>query len=77
MSTSKGAPYFFNTQSKVSAWEAPTQLSAKEIEKLPGAHYLHSAGLGAEHVDQVKASHLLVKHSGSRRPSSWKEVCMD
>ncbi|KAH9983881.1 hypothetical protein BJV77DRAFT_1040742 [Russula vinacea] len=22
---------------------------------------------------QVRASHLLVKHSGSRRPSSWKE----
>jgi NIMA-interacting peptidyl-prolyl cis-trans isomerase 1 len=23
--------------------------------------------------DQVRASHLLVKHKGSRRPSSWKE----
>lgn len=22
---------------------------------------------------QVRASHLLVKHAGSRRPSSWKE----
>ncbi|KAK0466273.1 rotamase-domain-containing protein [Desarmillaria tabescens] len=24
--------------------------------------------------DRVRASHLLVKHSGSRRPSSWKEA---
>lgn len=24
-------------------------------------------------VQEVQASHLLVKHSGSRRPSSWKE----
>jgi len=23
--------------------------------------------------DQVRASHLLVKHTGSRRPSSWKQ----
>jgi NIMA-interacting peptidyl-prolyl cis-trans isomerase 1 len=23
---------------------------------------------------QVRASHLLVKHAGSRRPSSWKEA---
>lgn len=23
---------------------------------------------------QVRASHLLVKHSGSRRPASWKDV---
>ena len=25
------------------------------------------------HVSQVQASHLLVKHNESRRPSSWKE----
>ena len=24
-------------------------------------------------ADQVRASHLLVKHTGSRRPSSWKQ----
>jgi len=24
-------------------------------------------------LDEVQASHLLVKHAGSRRPSSWKE----
>ena len=29
---------------------------------------------GSDRPAQVRASHLLVKHSGSRRPSSWKEV---
>ena len=24
--------------------------------------------------DKVRASHLLIKHSGSRRPASWKNV---
>lgn len=26
-----------------------------------------------EGPDEVQCSHLLVKHSGSRRPSSWRE----
>lgn len=31
-----------------------------------------SAGGNAE--GKIRAAHLLVKHTGSRRPSSWKEV---
>lgn len=31
-----------------------------------------SVGGGAE--GKIRAAHLLVKHTGSRRPSSWKEV---
>jgi len=26
--------------------------------------------------EKVRASHLLIKHAGSRRPSSWKEVSL-
>ncbi|THH10394.1 hypothetical protein EW145_g1362 [Phellinidium pouzarii] len=39
-----------------------------EIQKFPGAELL-----SGKKPAQVRASHLLVKHKGSRRPSSWKE----
>ena len=56
---------------KESMWEAPPGLTQDEIAALPGAkQYL----LDGNRPAQVRASHLLVKHSGSRRPSSWKEV---
>lgn len=29
--------------------------------------------IAASMAEKVQAAHLLVKHSGSRRPSSWKE----
>jgi len=69
MSSSKKLPYFFNTETKQSSWDAPDELSQDEIDQLPGAkEYLKDAK-----SSQVRASHLLVKHNGSRRPSSWKE----
>uniref|UniRef100_A0A8H8CPC2 Peptidyl-prolyl cis-trans isomerase n=1 Tax=Psilocybe cubensis TaxID=181762 RepID=A0A8H8CPC2_PSICU len=75
MSSSKGLPYFFNNQTKQSSWDAPSELSQQEIDSLPGAkEYLNGKGGAAgAHAGQVRASHLLVKHRGSRRPSSWKE----
>jgi NIMA-interacting peptidyl-prolyl cis-trans isomerase 1 len=73
MSNSKGMAYFYNNDSKVSSWDAPPDLSESEIQQLPGAHLL-SEGAVAGRVGQVRASHILVKHAGSRRPSSWKEV---
>ncbi|KAF8899282.1 rotamase-domain-containing protein [Infundibulicybe gibba] len=68
MSGSRGVPYFFNKETQAS----------EQIQQLPGAEHLagssaKSSGGGGK-VDQVRASHLLVKHSGSRRPSSWKEA---
>jgi hypothetical protein len=41
----------------------------EEIKALPGASLLRPK--------EVRASHILVKHSGSRRPSSWKEARPD
>ncbi|KAF8913229.1 hypothetical protein CPB84DRAFT_1820649 [Gymnopilus junonius] len=74
MSTSKGLPYFFNSQTKQSSWEAPSGLSREQINQLPGAkQYLSREGNGGPIAGKVRASHLLVKHKGSRRPSSWKE----
>jgi hypothetical protein len=71
MSNSRGVPYFFNTETQQSTWEPPAGLSQQQIDSLPGAHYLSGSGNG-----KVRASHLLVKHRDSRRPSSWKEVCL-
>ncbi|ORX95851.1 dodo-like protein [Basidiobolus meristosporus CBS 931.73] len=62
MSRTRNLPYFYNNETKESRWEPPegaSPLSDTEI---------------AEQTDQIKASHLLVKHRDSRRPSSWKEA---
>ena len=71
MSSSRGVPYFFDTETQQSTWEPPAGLSQAQIDALPGAHYLSGNGGGN---GKVRASHLLVKHKDSRRPSSWKEV---
>lgn len=71
MSTSRGVPYFFNLETQQSTWEPPAGLSQQQINSLPGAQYLTGGGGSS---GKVRASHLLVKHRDSRRPSSWKEV---
>lgn len=73
MSSSKGLPYFFNTATKQSSWDPPLNLSEEQVQQLPGAkEYLGKSSTAKP--SRVRASHLLVKHRGSRRPSSWKEV---
>ncbi|KAF8203775.1 hypothetical protein BJ912DRAFT_841398 [Pholiota molesta] len=74
MSNSKGLPYFFNKETKESSWDAPADLSEEQIKELQGADLLTSSKTGGAHPGQVRASHLLVKHKDSRRPSSWKET---
>ncbi|KAG5643499.1 hypothetical protein DXG03_000740 [Asterophora parasitica] len=79
LSNSKGIPYFFNTSTKQSSWDPPAGLSPEQINQLPGAKE-HLGGSGSKSgggggkPGQVRASHLLVKHRDSRRPSSWKET---
>lgn len=67
MSGTRGVPYFYNSDTKASVWETPDGLTSADVEKLPGAEYL-------TRPVKVRASHLLVKHSGSRNPTSWREV---
>ncbi|KAF8330801.1 uncharacterized protein EI90DRAFT_1097989 [Cantharellus anzutake] len=78
LSSSRGMPYFFHEPSRQSRWDAPSSLSRDEIVALPGAkEYLDVVGNPKEAPPapgQMRASHLLVKHSGSRRPSSWREA---
>lgn len=74
MSNSKGIPYYFNAATKQSSWDAPSELSDDQIKSLPGSQYLSGGSSGG--AGTITASHLLVKHKDSRRPSSWKEVCI-
>lgn len=69
-SNSRKTPYFYNAQTQQSTWEPPAGMSEAEIHALPGAKYLTGGG----DAGQVRASHILAKHAGSRRPSSWKQV---
>lgn len=71
-SNSRQLPYFYNAETRVSMWELPEGLSEEQARLLPGGHLLGEASHDAP--AQVRASHLLVKHKDSRRPSSWREV---
>ncbi|KAF8529722.1 hypothetical protein BU17DRAFT_73042 [Hysterangium stoloniferum] len=75
LSASRNLPYYFNTETRDSRWDPPPGLSESELQELPGAdQYLNAHGGGAQAPsDGVRASHLLIKHRDSRRPSSWKE----
>ncbi|KAK0529232.1 peptidyl-prolyl cis-trans isomerase Pin1 [Tilletia horrida] len=80
-SKTHGLPYFYDAASNQSSWEPPAGLSEEQIRQLPGAaHFDQAANANANanaggggKSDMVRASHLLVKHRESRRPSSWKE----
>lgn len=56
-----GLTYYLNVYTKESQWDVPTE-PAKP-----------AAGTGSGGPDRVQCSHLLVKHAGSRRPSSWRQ----
>ncbi|CAD5235300.1 unnamed protein product [Bursaphelenchus xylophilus] len=56
MSRSNNKEYYLNVYTGRSQWDRPTR-PAEEDTKLP---------------DKVQCLHILVKHAGSRRPSSWR-----
>lgn len=58
-SKSKQRIYYLNLETKESCWERP-----EDCEIIPFK----------PDDSQIAASHLLVKHHGSRRPSSWKQA---
>lgn len=58
LSRSTGQHYYLNIYTKVSQWDRPEKAAEPASTEGPS---------------QVQCSHLLVKHEGSRRPSSWRE----
>ena len=60
VSRTNGQAYYHNERTGQSQWEPPTAGSGDNHER-------HSTG------SKVRASHILVKHRDSRRPSSWRE----
>lgn len=60
-SRTNGQSYYYNSVTGQSQWEPPTEGDGNDNDS------------GQRHKNEVRASHLLVKHSGSRRPSSWRE----
>lgn len=59
-SRSTGQSYYLNQFTKESQWDVPTEPAKASASSKSGP-------------EKVQCSHLLVKHAGSRRPSSWKE----
>ncbi|XP_036849861.1 peptidyl-prolyl cis-trans isomerase NIMA-interacting 1 isoform X1 [Manis javanica] len=61
MSRSSGRVYYFNHITNASQWERPSGNSSSGSKN------------GQGEPPRVRCSHLLVKHSQSRRPSSWRQ----
>ncbi|KAL4824713.1 hypothetical protein H8958_004807 [Nasalis larvatus] len=61
MSRSSGRVYYFNHITNASKWERPRGNSRSGGKN------------GQGEPARVRCSHLLVKHSQSRRPSSWRQ----
>jgi hypothetical protein len=80
-SNSKNLPYYFHEAQKQSSWEPPQGTDTEKLKTYMAAN--HSASQispdaahtnGNANAGKIRASHLLVKHKDSRRPSSWKQV---
>jgi NIMA-interacting peptidyl-prolyl cis-trans isomerase 1 len=78
-SNTRKRPYFYNSESQQSCWEVPPALTDADLTQLPGAQHLSYSSTAdsdagsSNNNNKIRASHLLIKHSGSRRPSSWRE----
>lgn len=75
-SNSKNLPYYFNPETKESRWEPPAETDTEMLKNFMAIHHTPAARPDAagQGEGKIRCSHLLVKHSGSRRPSSWREA---
>lgn len=76
-SNSKNLPYYFNPSLKESRWEPPAGTDTWKLKEYMAAHHTPAttrADVSGGGEGKIRCSHLLVKHNGSRRPSSWREA---
>jgi NIMA-interacting peptidyl-prolyl cis-trans isomerase 1 len=77
-SNSRNLPYYFNPATKESRWEAPEGTDTEKLKFHMAKHHSAPPALpdpsGNRNDEKIRCSHLLIKHRGSRRPSSWKET---
>ncbi|KAG9286115.1 hypothetical protein G9A89_010129 [Geosiphon pyriformis] len=75
ISRSRKLPYYYNRLTKASTWESPKGVDPTKIKGYEEHKKNEKDGGVLQQHHQIRASHLLVKHKGSRRPTSWKEAC--
>ena len=76
-SQSKNLPYYFDSSTKASQWEPPSGTDTEALKVYMATHHpapFSSPPASDDHQGKIRASHLLVKHRDSRRPSSWRET---
>lgn len=67
VSRSRDLPYYYHSATSTSSWEPPAGSNIDVLKDFVQTHFANAKG-----NQKVRASHLLVKHNESRRPSSWK-----
>ncbi|KAI3627984.1 ESS1 [Malassezia furfur] len=82
-SNTRQLPYFYNPDTQVSMWELPEGMTEEQARNLPGGSLLGEAqpdqpaaaqAGGVPYAkDTIRASHILIKHKDSRRPSSHRQ----
>ena len=70
VSKTKQMPYYFNRETNESSWQPPPNSDLGVLQEYLATNLSSANG----HPEKIRVRHLLVKHSKSRRPSSWKEV---
>jgi len=80
-SNSKNLPYYFNEAQKQSRWEPPSGTDTDKLKVYMAEHHSQlelapeATGLNGNATSgKIRASHLLIKHRDSRRPSSWRQA---
>ncbi|KAF3904739.1 hypothetical protein ABW20_dc0101012 [Dactylellina cionopaga] len=76
-SSTRNIPYYFNPQAaQQSSWEPPEGTNTEKLKAYMATNYSKPPAANpsdSSNSGKIRAAHLLVKHAGSRRPSSWKE----
>ena len=78
-SKSRNLPYYFNATTSESRWEPPEGTKADLLAHYMAEHHssdspITNSNKSTVQTEKIRASHLLVKHNASRRPSSWKQA---